>query len=169
MGTGESPGAEKPGARARKARAPRTGAQEEKRAGSPVRVTRAAFAAAPRALAAAAVLVAAQGLLLVGLGVLQVVRGFGRDIDDLGRAEFGGVISLFGGVVVLALARTLVVNRAASKSPVIVIQLLCLPVGWAMADNGLYGYGIPLLVVAAAILGLLALNGLRHRDAPPTP
>ncbi|OHV37558.1 hypothetical protein BCD49_16065 [Pseudofrankia sp. EUN1h] len=120
--------------------------------------------AAPRPLTLAAALVAAEGLLLVGLGVLQVVRGFGRGVDDLARAEFGGVLSLVCGLVVVVLARTLVVNRAATKSPVIVIQLLCVPVGAAMIQNGLYGYGVPLLVVAVAILVALVATGL-HR--PP--
>jgi hypothetical protein len=132
---------------------------------SPVRATLAALGAAPRPLAAAAILVAAQGLLLVGLGLLQVVRGFGHHIDNLARAEFGGVISLLGGLVVLALAHRLVVDRDASRSPIIVIELLCLPVGWAMADNGLDGYAIPLLAVSVTILALLGIAGLRGRLA----
>ncbi|MBL7493235.1 hypothetical protein I6A60_40090 [Frankia sp. AgB1.9] len=128
---------------------------------SAVRATFAAFAGAPRALAAAAVLVAAQGLLLVGLGVWQVVRGFGHHIDNLGRAEFGGVLCLVCGVVVVGLARAQMVRRATSKTPIVVIELLCLPVGWAMLQNGLLGYGLPLLVVAVATLALLALAASR--------
>jgi hypothetical protein len=138
------------------------------RRGSWARETTAALASAPRALTVAAGLVAAEGLLLVGLGVLQVARGFGRGIDDLARAEFGGVLSLVCGVVVVVLARTLVVNRAATKSPVIVIQLLCVPVGAAMIQNDLYAYGIPLLAVAMAILAALVATGLHGstgRDA----
>jgi hypothetical protein len=127
------------------------------------RATLAALAAAPPVRALAAALVAAQGLLLVGLGVLQVVRGFGHEIDNLARAEFGGVLSLLCGLLVLALARRLVTDPTATKSPVIVIQLLCLPVGWALVDNGWLGYGIPLLAVAVAILALLAAAGLRGR------
>ncbi|WP_083418940.1 hypothetical protein [Pseudofrankia sp. BMG5.36] len=141
MGSGETPGA-RPGAWARE--------------------TATALAAAPPALTVAAALVAAEGLLLVGLGAFQVIRGFGNGIDDLARAEFGGVLSLGCGLVVLVLARTLMVNRAATKSPVIVIQLLCVPVGAAMIQNGLYAYGIPLLVVAVAVLLALAVAGLRR-------
>jgi len=140
MGSGETPGAG-PGAWARE--------------------TATALAVAPRPLAVAAGLVAAEGLLLVGLGVLQVVRGFGGGIDDLARAEFGGVLSLASGLVVVVLARTLVVNRTATRSPIIVIQLLSVPVGAAMIQNGLYAYGIPLLAVAAAILTALVAAGLR--------
>lgn len=110
---------------------------------------------------AAAALVAVQGLVLVGLGVLQAVRGLGDDIDDVGRAEFGGLLAVLAGVVVLALARVLVVDRSATKSPVIVIQLLCLPVGAAMISEGLPAYGFPLLAVAVAILALLVMAGLR--------
>ncbi|ADP78885.1 hypothetical protein [Pseudofrankia inefficax] len=128
---------------------------------SAVRATFAAFAGAPRALAGAAFLVAVQGLLLVGLGVWQVVRGFGHHIDNLGRAEFGGVLCLVCGVVVVGLARAQVVRRATSKTPIVVIELLCLPVGWAMLQNGLLGYGLPLLVVAVATLALLALAASR--------
>ncbi|MBX6387679.1 MAG: hypothetical protein IRZ08_01530 [Frankia sp.] len=124
-------------------------------------MTRATIAAAPRPLVAAAALVAVQGLVLVGLGVLQAVRGLGDDIDDVGRAEFGGLLAVLAGVVVLALARVLVVDRSATKSPVIVIQLLCLPVGAAMISEGLPAYGFPLLAVAVAILALLVMAGLR--------
>jgi len=122
-----------------------------------VRSTFVAFAEAPRALAAAAALVATQGLLLVGLGVWQVVRGFGHHIDNLGRAEFGGVLCLVCGVVVIGLGRAQVVRRTSSKAPIVVIELLCLPVGWAMIQNGLLAYGVPLLAVAVATLTLLAL------------
>jgi hypothetical protein len=128
---------------------------------SAIRATWAAFTGAPRALAAAAALVAAQGLLLVGLGVWQVVRGFGHHIDNLGRAEFGGVLCLACGVVVIGLARAQVVRQTASKAPIVVIELLCLPVGWAMIQNGLLAYGIPLLVVAIATFALLALAATR--------
>jgi hypothetical protein len=131
---------------------------------SPVRATTAALAAAPRTLAAAAVLVAAEGLLLVGLGVWQVVRGFGHHIDNLGRAEFGGVLSLVCGVVVIGLARAQIVRRTTSRAPIVVIELLCLPVGWAVVENGLVGYGVPLLVVAVAVLALVAAASLRSRS-----
>jgi hypothetical protein len=131
-----------------------------------VGATLAGFARVPRALAAAAVLVAAEGLLLVGLGLWQVVRGFGSHIDNLGRAEFGGLLSLACGVVVIGLARAQVVRRETSKAPIVVIQLLCLPVGWAMLDNGLIGYGLPLLVVAVAVLALLVTAGLTNRSRP---
>ncbi|WP_052710768.1 hypothetical protein [Pseudofrankia sp. DC12] len=130
-----------------------------------VRATFVAFAEAPRALAAAAVLVAAQGLLLVGLGVWQVVRGFGHHIDNLGRAEFGGVLCLVCGVVVIGLGRARVVRRTSSKAPIVVIELLCLPVGWAMIQNGLLAYGVPLLAVAVATLTLLALAASRTPPA----
>jgi hypothetical protein len=158
-------GSSKPAGAGRPGGAAAEPAKSEGAAAPGVRATLAAFAAAPRALAGAAVLVTAEGLLLVGLGLLQVVRGFGPDIDNLARAEFGGVISLLGGLVVLALARRLVADLEASRTPVVVIELLCLPVGWAMADNGLYGYGIPLLVVAVAILVLLATAALRARHS----
>src|SRR5262245_23683943 len=60
--------------------------------GAWARETAAALVVAPRALTVAAGLVTAEGVLLVGLGAFQVVRGFGGGIDDLARAEFGGVL-----------------------------------------------------------------------------
>jgi hypothetical protein len=132
---------------------PRPGAADRLRA-----LARAARAA-PRVLVAAAVLLAAQGLVLVGLGVFQAVRGFGGGIDDVGRAEFGGVLAVLAGLVVLLLARSLLVDRSASRSPIVVIELLCLPVGWALSGEGHYEFGVPLLAVAVAILVLLGVAG----------
>jgi len=164
MGSAETRGAAARDAKSRSAES--RGGESRDAEKSLVSATLAGFARAPRALAAAAVLVAVEGLLLVGLGVWQVVRGFGSHIDDLGRAEFGGVLSLACGVVVIGLARAQVVRQETSKSPIVVIQLLCLPVGWAMLDNGLTGYGVPLLIVAIAVLALLVTAGLTNRSRP---
>jgi hypothetical protein len=173
MGSARTSDPRRPGSKAAGAATPAAGAAPGEAAstatGAPressLRVTMAALAGAPRPLAGASVLVAAQGLLVVALGILQVVRGFGHHIDNLARAEFGGVLTLLCGVVVLALAQRIVVDRTASRSPIVVIELLCLPVGWAMADNGLYGYAIPLLAVAVAILALLLAAGVLGRRA----
>jgi hypothetical protein len=117
----------------------------------------------------AAALLAVEAVALVGLGGLQVVRGFGADIDDRGRAEVGGFIALAAGVVVALLGWGLLRRRGVSRSPIVVVQLLCLPVAWGLMQSGRYGYGVPLAAVPFAILVLLGLAGADSQDRKGDP
>jgi hypothetical protein len=119
----------------------------------------AAARATPWPARAAAALLAAEALVLLGLGGLLVARGFGADIENQGRAELGGIMALVAGLFVALLARGLLTQRHASRSPTVVVQLLCLPVAWGLLQGGMYGYGVPLVVVPVSILVLLGLAG----------
>jgi hypothetical protein len=108
----------------------------------------------------ASVLLAAEALVLLALGVLQVLRGFGSGIDDVGRAESGGVLAILGAVGVAVLASGVLRRGASYRSPTLVVQILCLPVAWGLVQAGDYGYGIPLFVVPLVIVvALLASVG----------
>jgi hypothetical protein len=120
---------------------------------------------APAALRLAAALLVAEAVALVGLGGLQIVRGFGADIHDRGRAEVGGFIALVAGVVVALLGWGLLRRTGVSRSPIVVVQLLCLPVAWGLMQSGRYGYGVPLTAVPLALLVLLALAGAYARPS----
>ncbi|WP_163551432.1 hypothetical protein [Candidatus Frankia alpina] len=108
----------------------------------------------------ASILLAAEALVLLALGVLQVLRGFGSDIDDVGRAETGGVLAIVGAAGVALLAAGVLRRGASYRSPTLLVQILCLPVAWGLLQAGDYGYGIPLLVAPLVIVvALLAAGG----------
>ncbi|EIV95778.1 hypothetical protein [Frankia sp. QA3] len=114
----------------------------------------------------ASVLLAAEALVLLALGVLQVLRGFGSDIDDVGRAETGGVLAILGAAGVAVLAAGVLRRGASYRSPTLVVQILCLPVAWGLLQAGDYGYGIPLLVVPLVIVVALLASGGFGPSAP---
>ncbi|WP_322762494.1 hypothetical protein [Frankia sp. Cr2] len=120
----------------------------------------------PPALPAAVALLGAEGLVIGGLGVFLIVRGFGADTDDRGRAELGGLFAIVAAVGLGLLGRALLAGRSWARSPVVVVQLLCLPVAVSLLQGGRYGEGIPLVAVAVAILTLVGLaGGYRPRDS----
>ncbi|MCK9894904.1 hypothetical protein [Frankia sp. AgB32] len=115
-------------------------------------------ASAPARLAS--LLLAAEALALLALGVLQVLRGFGAGIDDVARAETGGVLAVVGGLGVAVLAVGVLGRAASFRSPTLVVQILCLPVAWGLLQAGAYGYGVPLLAIPIVIIvALLAAGG----------
>ncbi|WP_322778544.1 hypothetical protein [Frankia sp. Cas4] len=119
----------------------------------------------PPALPVAVALLGGEGLLLGGLGVFLIVRGFGADTDDRGRAELGGLFAVVAAVGLCLLGRALLARRWWARSPVVVVQLLCLPVAVSLLQGGRYGEGIPLLAVPVAILTLVGLaGGYQPRD-----
>jgi hypothetical protein len=63
----------------------------------------------------------------------------------------------FAGATVLGLcARGLLRLRAAARTPVVVLQVLALPVGYSMAfQAGVLVYGGPILIAALVVLYLL--------------
>ena len=86
----------------------------------------------PRPLRAAALLAAGQGVAILAAGLVQLGLTIFGDPDNLGRALL------------------------AARTPVVVVQLLALPVGWSLAFDAGRGYiGLPLLVLAGVILLLL--------------
>ena len=61
-----------------------------------------------------------------------------------------------GALVLLLAARSLVRLRAAARTPILVLQLLALPVSYSLAfQAGLVVYGGPILVAALTVLYLL--------------
>ena len=68
-----------------------------------------------------------------------------------------GALFAVGGAAVIALgARGLLRLRPVARTPVVVLQLLALPVAYSLAfQAGLVGYGGPILVAALSVLYLL--------------
>jgi hypothetical protein len=105
---------------------------------------------------AAAALVTVEGVALLVLAVVSVVL---TALDDAGSVPLalGGalLLGLFGGALLL-LARGLRALKPASRSPVVAVQIVALPVGWTLTStNGRPEIGLPVLALAVAVLVLL--------------
>ena len=110
----------------------------------------------PTTVRLAALVTAIEGVALVGLGLFYAVKIAVDRPDSYGRAVFGALFVLAGGALLLLLGRGLLRVRGWARSPVVVLQILALPIGYSLAfQAGLPGYGGPILVLAAAELYLL--------------
>lgn len=116
----------------------------------------------PLPLRAAAVLVIVEGLTLVGIAVFFVVEIFVASPEDIGAALVTAASALAAGVALVAVARQLALGKRWARSPVVVLELLLIPTGSTLTfQSGQPEYGVPLLAVALAILGLLATPDAR--------
>jgi hypothetical protein len=110
----------------------------------------------PGSVRGAAVIAAVEGGALLGLGVFYVAKTAVDRPDSYGRALFGASFAVLGGLLLMLLGRGVLLLRGWARTPVVVLQLLCLPVGYSLAfQAGLPGYGGPILVLAVGTLYLL--------------
>ncbi len=117
---------------------------------------RAAWRAAPVALRAAAVILGIEALGLAGLGLFEIVSTVAGHPQSVGRAVFGGLLALLGAAALVLGARGLLLLRPAARTPMVVLQLLAVPVSYSLAfQAGRVEYGAPILVAALAVLYLV--------------
>ena len=110
----------------------------------------------PRQLLAAVAVVWLEALALTGLAALLAVKALTGHPHSLAGALWGAALALFGAVVLGFCARGLRALRPASRTPVVIIQVLALPVSYSLAFQAhRVGYGAPILVVAIVVLYLL--------------
>jgi hypothetical protein len=110
----------------------------------------------PRGLRIACGLVLLEALALVGVAGLLVVKTIDQSAGSVGRALFGAALALLAAAVLALGARSLLRLRPAARSPVVVVQVLAVPVSYSLAfQAGRVGYGGPMFVVALAVLYLL--------------
>ena len=113
-------------------------------------------ARAPRPVLAAAALVAVEGVALLVFALVYVVLTALDDAGSVPLALAGAALLVIFGAALLLLARALRAVKPAARSPVVAVQLVALPVGWTLAStNGRPEVGVPVLVLAAAVLLLL--------------
>ncbi|MGY1453254.1 hypothetical protein [Streptomyces sp. SS8] len=125
---------------------------------SPADAPRTPQAPRPGRLTAAATVVAAQGVVVAGLGVTMLVMLLtGSRVDDTVQALTGAATVLALAVLPLAAARGLWLRRRWSRGPAVIVQLMALPVGWQMAQNGgvWLAAGAVIALTALAVLGFL--------------
>jgi hypothetical protein len=108
-----------------------------------------------RSLRVAAWLVAAEGVALMALGVTAIVLIFVAEPHDRGSAALTAVFALAFGVVLLLAGRRLAGFRRAAYAPVVLLQLLAIPVGISLVQAERIGIAVSVLVPAVAVLVLL--------------
>jgi hypothetical protein len=112
--------------------------------------------AVPGQVRAAAGLIVLEALALFAAAVLLVVKAVSERPASLAGALVGALLTLLAAAVLALAARALLRLRPAARTPVVVLQLLALPVAYSLAfQAGLVEYGGPVLVVALAVLFLL--------------
>jgi hypothetical protein len=125
----------------------------------------------PLRAAVAVILLESLGLLAAA-GFLFVASFTGRP-SDTGRAVLGGALALFGAAVLGYGGNALWQLRPAARSPIVVLQLLALPVGYSLGvQAGRIGFGGPIMVAALVVLFLLFTPPVRavlDRDIGPEP
>jgi hypothetical protein len=119
--------------------------------------------AVPTPLRAAAVIVLVEALALVAAAIVLIVKTIGGDPDDVWRALLGAALALAGAAALVAGARALLRLRPAARSPIVVLQLLALPVAYSMwFQAGVIAYGAPIMVAALVTLFLLFTPPVRE-------
>ena len=121
----------------------------------------------PRVVTAAAVLAGVQCLALVAIAVLLIVDTIVGSPHSLFGGLGGAALALIAAAVLLVLGFYLAALRRWARSPIVVLQVLWLPVSFSLAfQAGRPAYGGPILVSAIAILLLLATPEARAAFDP---
>ena len=117
---------------------------------------------APGTVRLAAVLVAGEGAALLALAVVELAQLLVSDGTSLGLVLGTAGMAVAGGGLLLCLAGAVLRLRPAARSPVVVVQLIALPVGYNLAGaSGRPEVGLPVIALAAAVLALLFTPGAR--------
>lgn len=113
-------------------------------------------AGAPVQVRIAAAVIGLESLALLAAAGVLVAKSIAGHPDSIGRALLGAALALVGALVLGLCARGLLRMRPAARTPVVVLQLLALPVGYSLAfQAGRVEYGGPILVGALTVLYLL--------------
>lgn len=125
----------------------------------------------PRPLVAACVIVGLQVLALLAAAVLVIIKAATQNSSNLAGALLLAAIALAGALTLVACAASLLRLRPAARTPVVVLELLALPVAYSLAFQAhRVGYGAPILIGALAVLYLLftpPVRGVLDREFPP--
>lgn len=106
----------------------------------------------PPQLTAAAALAVLEGLAALGFGVAEIFQ------VRLFRAVVGVGVTLFMiafAVLLGAAARALLRLRRWARAPIVVVQLILLPVGWSFRGGATNGVAVAMIIVALLTLVLV--------------
>lgn len=110
----------------------------------------------PAPVRAAVALIGAEALALLAAAIFLAVDTAVGSPHNVARALLGAAFALLGAAALAVCARGLLRLHAGARSPIVVLQLLALPIGYSAAFQAdRPAIGGPLLVVALAVLYLL--------------
>jgi hypothetical protein len=110
----------------------------------------------PKPLRAACVLVAVQALALLAGGLVLVVDSLTDHPTDRTSALLAAAFAVLAAAALALGARGLARLRPAARTPVVVLEVLTLPVGYSLAfDSDRPEWGAPILLSALVVLYLL--------------
>ena len=102
--------------------------------------------------------VALQGVVLLVLAAIEAgVGAFGHP-DDRGLALFTAAFGLLAGAALLVAARGVLRFRRAAYSPVVLAEVLAIPVGISLLQSDRWFAGVAVIVVAVVVLVLLLVT-----------
>ncbi len=110
---------------------------------------------------AAAGLVGLQGVGLIAAGGYLIVRALEPDAAHRASTEVLGALSLVVGLVIVATARLVRARRRRRvRSPLLVLEIICVPIAITTVQGGRWYVGVPLAVTAVAVIVLMGMAGL---------
>jgi hypothetical protein len=120
------------------------------------------LSALPGQLRMAIALIGLESLALRSLAVVLLFKTITGHPHSLPAALLGVAMTVFGAAVLFLCARGLAALSPSARSPVVVIELIALPVSYTLTfQAGLVGYGAPILVIALAVLYLVFTPAVR--------
>jgi hypothetical protein len=124
----------------------------------------------PRPLVIACAILGGEALGLVVLAGFALANAGSAAHHNVLRAMLGAAFALVGAAALAFGARGLLRLRPAARTPMVVLQLLALPVSYTIAFQAdLVGYGAPIMLAALAVIYLLFTPPVRavlDRDEP---
>jgi hypothetical protein len=125
----------------------------------------------PRPLVIACAIIGLQVLALLTAAGVVVVKALTQTSTSLANALLLAAITIAAAAVMVMCGRGLLRVRPAARTPVVVLEVLALPVSYSLAiQSDRVGYGGPIMVSALAVLYLLFTPPVRavlERDEPP--
>ncbi len=110
----------------------------------------------PRQLRAGAAIVTMQGVALAVTAAVLIAKTIADHPDSVTRALLGAAMALLGALVLISCGRGMLALRPATRTPVVVLELLALPVSYSLGfQAGLVAYGAPIMFSALAVLYLV--------------
>jgi hypothetical protein len=110
----------------------------------------------PPQIRAAVVVIALEALALVAAATVLVVKTITGKPDDVWRALLGAAFALVGAAALGLCARGLQRLRPPARTPIVVLQVLAIPVAYSLAFQAdRVEYGGPILLAALVVLYLL--------------
>jgi hypothetical protein len=110
----------------------------------------------PGPLRVACVVLGLESLALLGIAAFLVIETMTGSPNSVARALLGAAMAVIGALALAAGARGLLRLSPAARTPIVVIQLLAVPVSYSLAfQAGRVGYGGPILLAAVSVIYLL--------------